>query len=63
MLLIPPSHRDLLADETKAFACLATLNRDGSPQVTPVWFDADGDDILINSARGSASFWPAEAAG
>lgn len=47
---IPESHRDLL--EKKAFAHLATLMPDGSPQVTPVWFDRDGDSIRINTARG-----------
>jgi PPOX class probable F420-dependent enzyme len=52
MPLVPDSHRDLLADETKAFLYLATLNRDGSPQVTPVWFDTDGESILLNSAKG-----------
>jgi PPOX class probable F420-dependent enzyme len=52
MNLIPDSHRHLLNDKTKAFAYLATLNRDGSPQVTPVWFNAEGEYILINSARG-----------
>lgn len=31
---------------------LATLNADGSPQVSPVWLDMDGDHIRINSARG-----------
>jgi PPOX class probable F420-dependent enzyme len=25
---------------------------DGSPQVTPVWFDVEGDLIRVNSARG-----------
>jgi PPOX class probable F420-dependent enzyme len=25
---------------------------DGSPQVTPVWFNTDGDTILINTAKG-----------
>lgn len=25
---------------------------DGSPQVTPVWFDYDGQHILVNSAKG-----------
>ncbi len=36
MKKIPPEFRDLLADETKAFVYLATANRGGSPQVTPV---------------------------
>ena len=47
---IPDSHRDLL--ESKSFAHLATLMPDGSPQVTPVWFDFDGTHVLINSAKG-----------
>ncbi|HTX92427.1 MAG TPA: PPOX class F420-dependent oxidoreductase [Anaerolineales bacterium] len=49
---IPESHRDLLKDETKAFVYLATLMSNGSPQVTPVWFNADETYILINSAEG-----------
>lgn len=49
---IPESFHDLLADETRAFLYLATLMRDGSPQVTPVWFNTDGEYILINSAEG-----------
>ena len=35
-----------------AFAHLATLMEDGSPQVSPVWIDVDGDTILVNSAQG-----------
>jgi PPOX class probable F420-dependent enzyme len=49
---IPPSHADLLADETRSFAFLATVMKDGSPQVTPVWFNTDGKHILINTAEG-----------
>jgi PPOX class probable F420-dependent enzyme len=36
----------------KAFAHLATVMPDGSPQVSPVWVDLEGDTILINSAEG-----------
>ncbi len=36
----------------KNFAFIATINRDGSPQVTPVWVDTDGAKILINTAIG-----------
>jgi PPOX class probable F420-dependent enzyme len=43
---------DLIKDETKAFGFLATLMKDGSPQLTPVWFNTDGTHILINSAVG-----------
>ena len=38
--------------EKRAYANLATLMPDGSPQVTPVWVDYDGEFILVNSAAG-----------
>ena len=44
-------YADLL-NEKKAFANLATLMPDGSPQVTPVWFDYTNGAIRVNSARG-----------
>jgi PPOX class probable F420-dependent enzyme len=52
MKTIPNSHLDLLKDEKKAFVYLATLMADGAPQVTPIWFNTDGEHILINSAEG-----------
>src|SRR5512135_3207473 len=52
MMKFPESHRDLLKDKTQAFAYLATLMDDGSPQLTPLWFSTDGEHILINSAAG-----------
>lgn len=48
--VIPVEYHDLF--EKKSFAHLATLMPDGSPQVTPVWVDFDGEHILINSAEG-----------
>ena len=33
-------------------AHIATVMRDGSPQVTPVWVDTDGQYILVNTAEG-----------
>lgn len=51
--VIPESHRDLLKDETRAFAYLATIMEDGSPQVTKVWFNTGSDYILLNSFQGS----------
>ena len=48
----PEAFQDLLKDETRAFAYLATVMADGSPQVTPVWFNTDGEYLLVNSARG-----------
>ncbi len=44
--------REILAKKT--FAHLATLMPDGSPQVTPVWVDVEGDRIVVNSAEGRA---------
>jgi PPOX class probable F420-dependent enzyme len=52
MNLIPETHRDLLTDEKRAFAYLATQMADGTPQVTPVWFNTLNDAIMINSAKG-----------
>lgn len=46
--MIPKSHQDLL--KKKALAHVATLMPDGAPQVTPVWFDYDGEHIIINTA-------------
>ena len=47
---IPEKFLDLF--QKKAFANLATLMPDGSPQVTPVWVDFDGNHVIVNSARG-----------
>lgn len=52
MTWIPDEYLDLIKDETKAFGALATLMKNGAPQLTPVWFDTDGSYILINSAIG-----------
>lgn len=49
---IPDAYRDLLRDDVRAFAFLATTMDDGSPQVTPLWFDMQGDRLRINTARG-----------
>lgn len=35
------------------FAHLATLLRDGSPQVAPVWVDLEGERILVGTGEGS----------
>jgi len=50
MAAIPQQYMDLF--QKKAFAHLATVNPDGTPQVTPVWVDYDGTHIRINSAKG-----------
>jgi PPOX class probable F420-dependent enzyme len=49
---IPEQLIDLLSRSKKAFAFLALVKSDGTPQVTPVWFDFDGTYIIFNTARG-----------
>jgi PPOX class probable F420-dependent enzyme len=51
MATIPDKYLDLLGTK-KAFANLATVMPDGSPQVTPVWFDYTAGKIRVNTARG-----------
>lgn len=48
--VIPEKYVDLF--EKQAFGNLATLMKDGSPQVTPVWVDYDGRYVRFNSAKG-----------
>jgi PPOX class probable F420-dependent enzyme len=48
---LPDKFRDLVSSKL-TFANLATVMPDGSPQVTPVWFDTHGEHIRVNTARG-----------
>jgi PPOX class probable F420-dependent enzyme len=47
---IPDNYLDLF--KKPAFANLATVMPDGTPQVTPVWVDYDGKNIIVNTAEG-----------
>jgi PPOX class probable F420-dependent enzyme len=47
---IPEEFKDLFGKV--AYANIATVMPDGSPQVTPVWFDYDGNHLRVNSAKG-----------
>jgi PPOX class probable F420-dependent enzyme len=47
---IPDEFLDLFTK--RSFAHLATLMPDGTPQVTPVWIDYDGEHILVDAAKG-----------
>jgi PPOX class probable F420-dependent enzyme len=40
--------------EGKNFGFLATLMRDGSPHLTPVWVDHEHDLVLVNTSVGEA---------
>jgi PPOX class probable F420-dependent enzyme len=51
MVAIPAGYLDLLEQKT-TFAHLATIMPDGTPQVTPVWFDYTDGKVRINSAKG-----------
>ena len=51
MAVIPDAYLDLLTQKT-AFANLATVMPDGSPQVTPVWFDYTNGNMRVNTAKG-----------
>ena len=48
----PEQWADLLAREKKSLAHLALVLKDGTPQVTPMWFDFDGTHFIFNTARG-----------
>ena len=49
---LPEKVRQLIDD--KNIAHFATLNQDGSPHVSPVWIDRDGDVILVNTTSTSS---------
>ncbi|MFD0415673.1 PPOX class F420-dependent oxidoreductase [Streptomyces sp. NPDC127108] len=38
--------------DTPVFVTVATIQPDGSPQVSPVWVKRDGDDVLISTTIG-----------
>lgn len=49
MNTIPTDYRDLL--DRPITVSLATLMKDGSPQVQPVWCSFDGRHILVNTEK------------
>lgn len=48
--MIPDKFQDLF--DKRIFAGLATVMPDGAPQVTPVWIDYDGENVVFNTAEG-----------
>ena len=47
---LPQSVKKVLQD--KAYGHVVTFSADGKPQLTMVWLDADGDEVLFNTAEG-----------
>ncbi len=39
------------------FAKLATLNKDGSPHLTPIWYMLDGGRLIVNTTRDRVKYW------
>ena len=56
---IPEKFLSLLTSG-KPLASIATVMPDGSPQVTPVWFDYTNGKIRINTARGRVKAYRAK---
>jgi PPOX class probable F420-dependent enzyme len=46
MTTIPDSHRDLI--DGPNLGALSTLGRDGAPQVTALWYLAEGNTVLLS---------------
>lgn len=53
MNIIPESHRDLVSEDSKAIAYLATTLSDGAPVISPVWFGIIDEQIAVFSGAGS----------
>jgi PPOX class probable F420-dependent enzyme len=47
---LTPRARQFL--EEHRFGVLATINADGTPQQSPVWYELQGDEIMMNTRRG-----------
>lgn len=47
--VVPESHRDLLT--AKAFAHMATIGPRGAPHSSPVWYDWDGEHVLVSHTK------------
>ena len=47
---VPSEFQGLL--ESRAFAFVSTLGKEGAPQVNPIWFTWDGQNVLISLMEG-----------
>jgi PPOX class probable F420-dependent enzyme len=52
----PGQVREFLAEGTRT-AKVATVRKDGSPHVTPVWFVLDGDDLVFTTGGNDVKAW------
>ncbi len=50
-MALPEGLLDLLRKPSPCF--VATVNPDGSPQLTQTWVDTDGEHVLVNTVEGS----------
>ena len=57
--LYPGSMPEPLAENVRAFlegkriGSICTVNRDGSPQATSLWYELRGDEIIMNTTNGN----------
>jgi PPOX class probable F420-dependent enzyme len=42
--------------ERPIIANVATVDHEGHPQLTPVWIDLEGDELVFNTAKGRAKY-------
>jgi PPOX class probable F420-dependent enzyme len=49
-IALPESVKKVLQD--KAYGHVVTFNSNGSPQISMVWMDVDGNEALFNTAEG-----------
>lgn len=47
---LAPAMREFLGE--RRFGVLATVNRDGSPHLTVMWYLLEGDEVLFNTTHG-----------
>ncbi len=50
-MALPEGLLDLLRKPSPCF--VATVNPDGSPQLTQTWVDTDGEHVLVNTVEGT----------
>lgn len=52
MAELAPEHVALF--QGKNFAAFGTIRADGTPHVSPVWIDSDGEYVTFNTSKGRA---------